>query len=115
MKGHDRLVQARLRGRAPGVGVYLETSSVEPFYDWPETQAPGFPIVWVEPGDDVSRLDLRFVVGLRVCIAGSPDREWLPIAEACVAAGAKAVAVTGEVDGAVSVLWHSERDHADHP
>lgn len=115
MKGQDRLVQARLRGRAPGVGVYFETSSVEPFFDWPETQAPGFPIVWVEPGDDVSRLDLRFVVGLRVCIAASPERDWAPLAEACRKAGAKEVAVTGEVDGAVSLLWHSEAAHANHP
>lgn len=115
MKGQDRLIEARMHGRAPSVGVYVETGDSLPWFEWLESKAPGFPSVWVEPGDDPKLLDLRCLIGLRVCIGATEGRDWADLADCCVKAGAKEVAVTGYVDGHVAVLWHSKDAHADYP
>ena len=111
MKGHDRIIEARRQGRAPAVGVMFDTTDVLPWFDWLETKAPGMPVVWVEPFDKPSFLDLRFVIGLRCVIVAQLGRDWSELAEACIKAKAAEVVVTCKVDGETEVLWSSHADH----
>lgn len=112
MRGQDRIIASRLHGRAPAVGVYVEISDSTPWFDWRETKTPGFPVLWIEPGDDPSRLDLRCVVGLRVCVAKEDHRDWKPVAEACVKAGASHVYAFEPMDGRMAMVWSSDADHS---
>lgn len=112
MKGHDRVIDARMAGRKPSVGVFFDMTDTKPWFDWLETKAPGFPCVWIEPSDQPDALDLRFVVGLRCCIGAVDGRDWTALADACLKAGATEVVVTKRVDGETVEVYR--RAHADH-
>ena len=116
MRGHDRIIEARMHGRAPSFGVYVELTAEQPWFDWREAKCPGFPVLWIEPGDEPSKLDLRCLIGMRVVIGDEGERDWRPVADACVKAGAADVYVFRRVDDAMAMVWHDkEAAHADHP
>lgn len=113
MKGHERIIAMRKTGRMPSVGVNVSQSSICPWFDWLETKVPGVMTVWIEPSDKPEKLDLRFLVGLHVCVTADGDVSQ-DLVDACVKAKAARVVKTANEEGRLVVLWDSEEEHADH-
>lgn len=83
MLGHQPLIAMRRAGAMPDM-VFVETSpelyaSTE---DWPE-ESPSRAQVRVTPNDPVHRLDLRFLIGLKVWVTGTDADRVFAVAEAC--------------------------------
>lgn len=92
MTGHEELIAMRLRGYVPRLGVYL-TVNRDPWpgspADDPQT-AGHICCILVSPDEDVTRLDLRCLVGLKVLIDGArgTDQAVGALIRAAVSAGA---------------------------
>jgi hypothetical protein len=83
MRGADKLIELRRSGRRPAV-VFLN--------DYP-THAAFLDGTTVDiSGDDLSGLDLRFLVGLTVSTGATTENRAKAILEACKRAGAAVVA-----------------------
>lgn len=68
MRGHEQILKLRSQGLKPSSMVYLDDYPVKPvFMDW--LQHRSIPTVCVH-GDEISTLDLRFLIGLDVCVTG---------------------------------------------
>ena len=115
MKGHDRIIEMRRAGRAPSVGVVFDMGETMPWFDYLDSKTPGLFNVWIERGDIPACLDLRFVIGLNVCISEEDGKDWRPLADACVSARAARVFAVGRRDGDLVKLWDTEESNADHP
>lgn len=88
MRGHQQLIDLRSRGVRPAV-VFLND-----YRSRPAVADAVFDGQTVEiDGDDLSLLDLRFLVGLTVSTGASTEQRARDILQACKAAGAAAVAV----------------------
>jgi len=93
MRGHEALVAMRRRGVRPvmadisdgmdGLGCWRD------WQDWTGTAQ-----IEVQPGDSISRLDLRCLVGLFVIVSGTDESRVKRLHDACVEAGASAVMAT---------------------
>lgn len=107
MKGHDRVMAVRAKGRVPRFGVDVQLGEHAPWFDWWEERFPESAHVWIEPSDRVHRLDMRFVVGLMVAVhaCGSDEAERaIEVAHRCAECGSsRAVAMCGG-----QILWDSE-------
>jgi hypothetical protein len=91
MRGHQPLIALRMSGLAPDlVSIATEPSPWRDFENWPEWT--DVPQIEIEPGDNLRRLDLRFLVAIEAVMVAGVDRERVDaIADACLAAGAKRV------------------------
>lgn len=90
MRGHDPIIELRLRRLAPTmVSVHLVPALTQVSADWPTWSR--FPVVEVPDSDSIRRLDLRFVAGLLVCASGQDVDRLRALHDACVAHGAKRV------------------------
>lgn len=115
VKGQDRIIDMRRAGRAPSVGVVFDMGETMPWFDYLDSKTPGLFNVWIERGDIPACLDLRFVIGLNVCISEEDGKDWRPLADACVSARAARVFAVGRRDGDLVKLWDTEESNADHP
>lgn len=92
MRGHEPLIAMRLRGLKPASCWLTDVDAAglcREWQNWAESRAK--PLVLVEPGENLQRLDLRFLVGLDVFVdMVEPDR-MRAVVEACDAAGAHRV------------------------
>lgn len=84
MKGHEGIIQMRMKGQAPEL-VYLDDFE-STLSDWVENQTT--PTVSLK-NDNVETLDLRFLVGLSVCVTSRTEDRAKRLFKACKAAGAK--------------------------
>jgi len=66
--------------------------------------------VSIDPTEAIEALDLRFLIGLKVNVAGSTEKRARALLEACKLAGAVTVAVTARADA--DDPW-SERNYAE--
>lgn len=89
MRGHDSIIAMRRRRVSPTCVWFTVADACDVWRDWPSWTAHGQ--VWVEPGDSVPLLDLRFVVGLECWVDGTDERRVLQLHEACVQAKASRV------------------------
>lgn len=94
MRGHLPIIAMRQRGLVP------RTVFIDAFEDlskgwrhWPAVDM-ALPQVEILPDDQLTNLDLRFVVGLQVMVTGHHPRRVQAIADACTTAGAKRVVAT---------------------
>lgn len=92
MRGHEKIIAMRLRGKAPEV-VFLNDWPCET--DWAEWGE--FPTVCVA-GDSIPLLDLRFLIGLTVSISSDSEERAKALFEACKAVPV-AVVVSLHIDG----------------
>ena len=83
MKGHKELIELRMRGKVPKV-VYLETGKLP-------IASGGDATVWLDQGDMIDRLDLRFLGGLEVTVEGDDQAIVKAAEQAAIKAGAKRV------------------------
>jgi hypothetical protein len=96
MDGQTALTNLRRDGRVPSVGVVIHVSPLRLWAGWTEPEQIGaMHAMSVEPGENIDRLDLRCVVGLKVFVSDDPhaseERAVRAVCAACVAAGAKVV------------------------
>jgi hypothetical protein len=92
MRGHEPLVAMRLRGRKPEACWIVESDGLGITRDWQQWDASeASPHVLIEPGDQLQRLDLRFVVGLDVFLDFDDFDRMAAVCEACKLAGAARV------------------------
>lgn len=91
MRGHDALIAMRQRHRVrPGlVFVDLVDRHSPVTTDWPLWSAQAH--IEVTDVESIGRLDLRFLVGLRVLCSGFDADRVQQLHEACLAAGASSV------------------------
>lgn len=90
MRGHDPIIDLRLRRLAPTmVFIELVPALTQSSIDWPRWSR--FPVVEVPDGESIRRLDLRFLSGLLVCASGKDPARLQALHDACVAHGAKRV------------------------
>lgn len=102
MRGHEPIIAMRRRGLKP------HTVFIDAFEDlskswrrWPSVD-PTMPQVEVLPGEPLSGLDLRFLVGLRVVIIGHCRRRVDALRSLCIEAeAARVVAAVVPTDDAV--------------
>lgn len=73
MRGNDKIIQARLSGRAPGA-IY--------FIDYPDAAPLELGDVDVT-GDQLNMLDLRFVAGMLVAITSTDKQRMEQLASQC--------------------------------
>lgn len=111
MKGHHALIAMRLRGRHP------KAVFIEPDEDiggiskhWQE-HGTGIATLVLEPGENIGRLDLRCVMGLRVHLHTTTEQRITALVAACLEAGAaQVIGITDEeaiviaTEGATT--WH---------
>lgn len=82
MKGADVIKYARLNGESPGA-IY--------FIDHPDNAPLDFGCVDIR-GDDIRFLDLRFTVGMLVCITSDNEKRMMQLVDACRKYGARQIA-----------------------
>lgn len=93
MRGHNPLIDLRMRRRNPGmvsISVQSERSWIaDQWHQWEGCD----PSLQIEPADPVSRLDLRCLVGLRVDLMGheSVAARVRAVHQACIDANAERV------------------------
>lgn len=91
MRGQENIIAMRMRGVKPAGMIWLCDYPIRPeFIEWQYASDCTNPSVAVH-GDDVSSLDLRFLVGLPVDVTGTDGRRVKALAAACRRAGASAV------------------------
>lgn len=93
MRGYDRLVAMRLRGRVPCDGVLfaVDPKGTPRLHELqPELDGK---VVRIDVAEDepMARADLRGVVGLRVMVVGDDERQVAAVGERCAECGASAV------------------------
>lgn len=87
MRGHDALIELRMRGRAKSVCIGTDRESAYLDANWPALGLPDA-FVSIDPSDRLIDLDLRFLVGLPVHIDGCDEKRVEAVFEAAKAAGA---------------------------
>jgi hypothetical protein len=88
MKGHEPLLAMRRAGFTP-LSVHFTVGPDPLCTDWPKFGNRAS--VEIEPSDAVSRLDLRYVVGLEVHVLGHDEVRVVELHGACIAAKASRV------------------------
>lgn len=88
MRGHENIIRMRAQMGVKPAFVFINDYPCET--DWFEDQDK-FARIRVD-GDDLSSLDLRFLVGLRVCITAMTEERAKTLFEMVKAANAEAVA-----------------------
>lgn len=92
MRGHEPLIAMRLRGRVPRsccLSIFPVKAWVVQWHQHPATEGDATVEVTEQEARSASRLDLRFLVGLKVVIVNGPDSALTTaLAEAALAAGA---------------------------
>lgn len=99
MNGAQGVIQMRMGGKKPSI-VFLNDYPCQT--NWFETGDHA--TVEIGPKDQPEWLDLRFLVGLRVAVAGTDEKRLKRVFEACKKAGAKTVAAC-VVDKSVGNLY----------
>ena len=94
MRGHERLIEYRLKGKAPR---FVFVNDYPCKTDWHEN--PGDAVTICTEGDVVQLLDLRFLVGLRVSVSSPSEVRAQALFDRCKAAGAAMVAACHVQDG----------------
>lgn len=84
MRGHDKLIELRSRGLRPDVVFLNDYKTKADFFDGTNIEIEG---------EEISLIDLRFLVGLKVAASSSCENRARQILEACKRSGAKMVAV----------------------
>ena len=84
MKGHEAIIQSRIKGQAPEL-VYLDDYETS-LTDWRQLEIT--PVVSLN-NELPEALDLRFLVGLNVSITSRSEDRAKRLFNACKAAGAK--------------------------
>ena len=83
MRGHQPIIALRRRGLAPAmVQVDTDPDTLRMWRDWPGL-CPALPFVQIDPADVAAALDLRFLAGLVVNVAGSDPDRVAAVAAAC--------------------------------
>jgi hypothetical protein len=107
VKGHQQIISARLQGKKPSL-VFVEAGlppvAEETVYDrYENALACGlYATVNIPPEELNARLDLRFMVGLRVVVHGEAVSDAvLALGERIVEAGARHVVISGINDTAI--------------
>lgn len=92
MRGHEELIRVRQSGLKPAGLVFVNDYDVVPdVFRWIENgQSPHVST----HGDNVSALDLRFLIGLKVSVDGHDPMRVKALAAACRKAGAEYVIAT---------------------
>lgn len=115
MRGHESIINMRLCGKKPRI-VFLNDYPCKT--DWFEHGDHA--TVEISHTDRPEWLDLRFLIGLRVGVAGSDEKRLKQLFDACKKAGAESVAacvVHKSVDNFYKVpvysagwaeIWHRE-------
>ena len=88
MKGHEKLIAMRLKGKKPEI-VFLNDFPCKT--DWFETKDRHVTVSI--HGDDIQRADLRFLVGMTVSATSEDETRARELLEACKRAGAAVVGV----------------------
>jgi hypothetical protein len=92
MRGHEPIVAQRLRGRKPASCWVVDSDGLGITRDWQQWDvSAATPHVLIEPGEQLQRLDLRFVVGLDVFLDFDDFDRMVAVSEACKRAGAARV------------------------
>lgn len=78
MRGHDKLIALRLKGRKPRI-VFVNDYPCD--IDWFEN--PGSAVTVCTAGDDLQTIDLRFLVGLTVSVSSPTENRAKALFEAC--------------------------------
>lgn len=92
MRGHENIIALRKQGLRPAGHISLADYPVrDELLRWSYAEDGQFPTVCTA-GDSVDALDLRFVVGMPVHIAGDDMRRVQKLAQKARAAGAAMVA-----------------------
>lgn len=94
VKGHTGVIAMRQRGLKPSAVFVCDFPTPTDWAEWGE-----YPTITVD-GESIPLLDLRFLVGLHVHVAGFDDKRNRELFEACKEAGAAFVIAAGmrEVD-----------------
>jgi hypothetical protein len=107
MKGHQQIINARLQGQKPSL-VFVEAglapvAELTHFDRYENALAYKlFATVNIPPHELTARLDLRFLVGLRVVVHGEAVNDAvMALGEKIVEAGAKHVVISGAEDTAI--------------
>jgi hypothetical protein len=82
MRGHEPLIAMRRAGRRPALGALVRAGASDPNSDslhWPD-ERPDAALLWVGERDDIDRLDLRCLLGLKVVVFGDDDERVRAIA-----------------------------------
>ena len=108
MNGNEKIIAMRKTGKRPGI-VFLNDFSCST--DW--TEYGDHATVSILPSEGLETIDLRFLVGMAVSVAGSSDDRAKRLFEACKAAGAATVAACGPAtdrdpwgENAWCDVWH---------
>lgn len=88
MKGQSGIIETRLAGKAPKIVNVYTDGDIR--YESTEPLDP-FPDLIIYPHDNLSSLDLRFLVGLTVSVSGMDSRRVDAVSMECQAAKAKRV------------------------
>lgn len=90
MRGHAPLLAMRRSGVRPElVRFELDPMRWQDWATWPDWS--DVPMIEIEPGDTIRRLDLRYSVGMPALVCGTDPARLLAMVEALKAAGAKRV------------------------
>ena len=113
MKGHGNIIELRLHGKTPGI-VFLNAYPCQT--DWFDF---GEHATVCTSGDDLSLLDLRFLVGLRVSISATSETRARGLSGLAKANGAATVAACHIKPGILdwkqdgwTEIWHREVTNA---
>lgn len=90
MRGQEKIIAMRLSGKAPNMVFLNDYPTHREELDWFENGLAA--TVQTSPQDAPERLDLRFLVGLKVSVSSDDENRAKAIFEACKKAGAKTVA-----------------------
>lgn len=90
MLGHDHLIAMRLAGVKP-VQTFVDADDTGSRDDWCNRTISDTAHVWIEPTDNLARLDLRCFIGLHVLVASTNEARVMEVAGALMQAGAKRV------------------------
>lgn len=92
MRGHDTVIAMRQKRVKPLFVSVLAMPADDAVFRYPDEKLPDVEIV---PGENLQRLDLRFLVGLRVHVLGYDHEHVSNVVQACKDAGANVEAVCG--------------------
>lgn len=106
MRGHDKLIELRIKGRKPRI-VFVNDYPCD--IDWFENS--GSAVTVCTAGDDIATLDLRFLVGLTVSVSSPEENRAKALFEACK--GYAAVVAAGCCTGrnGWAAVWRRDTDN----
>lgn len=103
MRGHDAILQARMRGSAPAQVVFRFVGECPPV-------GLSFGEVEIDPRDTLRHADLRFVVGLPVFVWGDRADAVKAWGDACLKAGARSLVQLASQIGGDSLVRVTDCD-----